>query len=152
MKKRLLALILTLVVTLLCSCSLLGSVADVGAVTVVIEKDEGYDVYSVSLDKVENKSEGAFGVLETLKADGKNPLHMVCEDGGYGAYITEIGELKNSNGGYIMVYTSVQSDGYEGGPTVEYDGITLYQAGVGVSGMTIESETVILFRLEVYEY
>ena len=154
MKKRILALILAAVIALLSSCSLFGSVADEGGVKVVVENGENYEVYSISLEKVENKGEGAFGVLEAMKADEKNPLHLVTDDTGYGAFVTEIGGIKQdaASGAYIMVYTSVATDSYEGAPTVTYEGITLYQAGVGVSGMTVESDTVILFRADVYEF
>ena len=153
MKKiRILTLIIAVMMLMLSSCSLFGSVADEGGVTVVVENGESYEVYTISLETVENKSEGAWGVLEALANREKNPLHLVKEDGGYGAFITEIGGIKQdaSSGSYVMVYTSVKSDSYEGAPSVDYDGVTLYQSAVGLSGMTVEAGTVILFRLESY--
>ena len=151
MKTRILALILMPLLCFVSSCSLFGGVADTGAVTVVIENSGEFKEYKIALEKVENKEEGAFGVLEALRADKRDPLHLKVEDGAFGAYITEIGDLKNSGGGYIMVYTSNKTDSYEGAPTVAYNDTTLYQAGVGVSSMTVGEGCVILFRVEVYE-
>lgn len=153
-KTRILALIIAVIMLMLSSCSLFGSVADEGGVTVVVENGESYEVYTISLETVENKSEGAWGVLEALADREENPLHLVSESGAYGAYITEIGGIKQdaSAGAYVMVYTSVSTDSYEGAPTVEYNGQTLYQSGVGVSDMTVNADTVILFRIEVYAY
>lgn len=151
MKTRILALILMLALCFVSSCSLFGGVADTGAVTVVIENSGEFKEYKIALEKVENKDEGALGVLEALQADKRDPLHLKVEDGAFGAYITEIGDLKNSGGGYIMVYTSNKTDSYEGAPTVAYNDTTLYQAGVGVSSMTVSEGCVILFRVEVYE-
>ena len=48
-----------------------------------------------------------------------------------------------------MVYTSVAADSYEGAVTVDYEGVTMHQSGLGLSGMRIEAGTVIMFRLEV---
>ena len=89
-----------------------------------------------------------------MAAKEENPLHLVKESGMYGAFITEIGSIKQdaSAGAYVMVYTSVATDSYEGAPTLEYNGQTLYQSGVGVSDMTVNADTVILFCIEVYAY
>ena len=153
-KTRILALIIALTLLMLSSCSLFGGVADEGGVTVAVENGESYEVYTISLENVENKSEGAWGVLEAMAAKEENPLHLVKESGMYGAFITEIGGIKQdaSAGAYVMVYTSVATDSYEGAPTLEYNGQTLYQSGVGVSDMTVNADTIILFRLEAYEY
>ena len=151
---RILLLIMILVICFSSSCSLFGGVSDEGRVTVVIENTDGsYDSFNVELNEVENKSEGVRGILDHL-AKGKEKLYVGLVDGGYGAYVSAIGKIAESptQGSYVMVYTSVNTDGYEGGPTVDYNGITLYQAGVGISSMTVTDGTVILFRLEVYEY
>ena len=152
MKRRILVLLLALVVCFTSSCDLLGGVSNQGSVTVVIENGDGsFDVTQANLGAVENKEEGAKGVLDYL-SQGKDKLHVKMEDGAFGAYITEIGNLKNSANGYIMVYTSVSSDSYEGAPTINYEGMKLYQSGVGVSQMKVEDGGVILFRLEIYEF
>ena len=157
MKKRLFSLLLIVTITLamFSSCSLLfGDVDDSGSFTVAIENTNGgYEVFSVNLDELENKSEGAKGVLEHLdKNDDK--LYLEMTDSTYGAYVSAIGSIKESAADkmYVIVYTSVAADSYEGAPTVEYDGVTLYQAGVGLSGMTVEAGGTILFRLEKSPY
>ena len=135
------------------SCDLLyGDVAEGGTVTVVVENTDGsYDVFDAYLEKVENKDEGAKGIVEHLN-NGEDGLYLEMTDGPYGAYISAIGNIKESSseGLYVMVYTSVAADSYEGATTVEYNGITLYQSGLGLSGMTVDEGTVILFRLEKY--
>ena len=75
-------------------------------------------------------------------------------DSTYGAYISAIGSIKEdaATGSYVMVYTSISADSYEGAPTVDYNGTTLYQSGAGISAMKVESGTVILFRLESFSY
>lgn len=156
MKNRILAMLLTLIIAVmaLSSCGyIFGDVAEQGDVTVVIENTDGtYEVFKTYLENVENKDEGAKGVVETLRDREESPLPLEMTDGGFGAYVTAIGSIKEdaSAGSYVMVYTSLESDSYDGAPTVEYEGTTLYQSGVGLSGMTVEEGTVILFRLENY--
>lgn len=158
MKKRLFALILaTLMLTLsLVSCDLfLGEVAEEGDITVVVENSDGsYDVYKTYLEEVENKGEGAKGVVEHLKAREENPLYLEMIDSTYGAYVSAIGSIKESSADkmYVIVYTSVKADSYEDAPTLDYEGVTLYQAGVGLSGMAVPAGGVILFRLEKSPY
>lgn len=155
MKTRILSLLLVVVILLLAmtSCSLIyGEVAEQGDVTVVVESADGtYEVYKTYLEEVENKKEGAKGVIEHLNKREKSPLSLEMVDSTYGAYVSAIGSIREDGAAktYVMVYTSVAADSYEGAPTVEYEGLTLYQAGVGLSGMKVEAGTVILFRLEV---
>lgn len=157
MKKRILALFLAILVTVcgLCSCDFIfGDVAEQGDVTVVVENIDGtYDVFKCYLENVENKSEGAKGVLEHLN-QRKDKLYLEMTDSTYGAYVSAVGNIKEDTASkmYVMVYTSVSADSYEGAHTVSYDGKTLYQAGVGLSGMKVEEGTVILFRLEKSPY
>lgn len=158
MKKRLFALIIvTLMLTLsLVSCDLfLGEVAEEGDITVVVENSDGsYDVYKTYLEEVENKSEGAKGVVEHLKAREDDPLYLEMINSTYGAYVGAIGSIKESaaDGMYVIVYTSVKADSYEGAPILNYEGMTLYQAGVGLSGMAVPAGGVVLFRLEKSPY
>ena len=155
MKTRILslALALVLVVMAMTSCGLLwGEVAEGGDVTVVIENADGtYEVYKTYLEDVENKQEGAKGVIEHLSERENNPLYLEMVDSTYGAYVSAIGSIKEDGDSslYVMVYTSVATDSYEGAPTLDYEGITMHQAGLGLSGMSVEAGTVILFRLEV---
>lgn len=158
MKKRIFALVLTVIITVmtLCSCNyIFGSVAEQGDVTVVVENIDGtYDVYKTYLEEVENKKEGAKGVVEHLRDREDNSLALEITDGSYGAYVSGIGSIKEdfTEKMYVIVYTSCAADSYEGAPTVEYDGVTLYQAGVGLSGMNVGEESIILFRLEKSPY
>lgn len=156
MKKRILAFILTVIVTLmaLCSCNYFaGDVAEQGDVTVVIENADGsFGVYKTYLENVENKSQGAVGIIENLRDREKNPLSVEMNDTGYGPFVTSIGSLKASDSDktYIAFYTSLASDSYEGAPTLTYDGTTLYYSGFGLNGMTVAAGTIILFKLESY--
>ena len=155
--KRLIAVFVLAVLMLgcLCSCNLINnSVAEEGDVTIVIENSDGsYDVYDLVLESVENKGEGVKGIIEHLNK-GDDKLYVEMVNGTYGAYISAIGNIKEdaASGSYVMLYTSIASDSYEGAPTVDYDGTTLYQSGVGISSMNVESGTVVLFRLETYSY
>ena len=155
MKNKILSLVLVLVmaITAMTSCDFLwGDVAESGDVTVVVENVDGtYDVYKIDLEEVANKSEGAKGVIEHLNKRENNPLALEMVDRTYGAYVSAIGSIKEdaATKTYVIVYTSVAADSYEGVPTVEYEGVTMHQACVGLSGMTVETDTVILFRLEV---
>ena len=153
--KKITALILSTGLVLLSLSSCGSTVAEKGDVTVVVEVAEGeYEVYKTYLENVENKSNGALGVLENLRDRENDPLHLVYSESTYGAFVTEIGSIKEdaAAGAYVMVYTSVQADSYEGAPVVNYEDTELYSAGLGISTMTVNSGTVILFRIEVYSY
>ena len=145
---------LLLIIITLTSCSLLfGEVADEGSVSIIVESENGsYTAYEAELKRVENKSEGAKGLIEYLSALDENALYLEMQDGAYGAYVSAIGDIRENGaeGKYVIIYTSVASDSYEGAPTVQYNGTTLYQSGLGLSGMSIEDGTIILFRVEKY--
>ena len=154
--KKSVSLILTLAIALcsLASCSLFGSVAEAGDVTVVIETEDGkYDVYKTYLENVDNKSEGAFGVLEYLRDREDNPLTLNLIDSTYGKYLKGIGGIEEDTAAkkYVMVYTSLEKDfgTWDGVVTLDYEGVTLKSCAVGISGMTVEPGMIILFRLEV---
>ncbi len=157
MKNMRLALILVLVISLLTlsSCHLLfGQVDDSGVFTVVVEAADGsYTDYKVELSALENNKEGAKGVIEYLK-ENNDGFYVEMIDSTYGAYVSAIGSIKESAADkmYVIVYTSMASDSYEGAPTVQYDGMTLYQAGIGLSGMQVSEGGIILFRLENSPY
>ena len=144
-------LLIALTITALCSCG--TAIAEKGDITVVVEAADGeYEVYKTYLENVENKKSGALGVLENLRDREENPLHVVYNDSEYGAFITEIGSIKQdeSAGKYVVAYTSVESDSYLGAPTKSYEDTTLFSSGVGVSAMTVNEGTVILFCLVTY--
>lgn len=152
--RRILAILLLICVALLAFVSC-GAVGESGDVTVVVENRDGsYTVYKTYLENVENKSNGALGVIENLMAREENPLVAEVVNSTYGAYVNSIGDLapdvtKNE---YVSIYTSIEADfsTYEGTNTLEYEGTTLKTAGVGLSSMTVTAGTVILFRIETY--
>lgn len=149
-------LALCLCLLALTSCeNIFGEVADSGDVTVVVENADGsYDVYKTYLESVENKDEGAKGVVEHLNMRDNHKLALTMVDSSYGAYVSAVGSISENSADkmYVIVYTSVEADSYAGAPTVEYNGVTMYQAGVGLSFMTVEAGGVILFRLEKSPY
>ncbi len=154
MKNKILSLVLVIALMALTSCSyIFGDVAEQGVATVVVENTDGsYESFKVYLDKLENKSEGAKGVLEHLNKNDDLYLEMV--DSTYGAYVSAVGSIKESatDKMYVIVYTSLASDSYDGAPTLDYKGATLYQAGLGLSGMTVDEGVIILLRLEESPY
>ena len=155
-------LVLALVLSALISCSS-ESVAKTGTAKIVVEySGEGgitYDVYDVDLSLLEKRSEGALSLLEYIASQqGSKLYYSVNFGGGYGAYINSIGALYpvSSNGEYISVYTTEECDyavPTEYFPTVStasYGEKTLTYSGVGISSMTVNDGTVIMFRLEKY--
>ena len=152
--KRILALLFVAVMAFfsLTAC-LEPTVAETGDVTVVVETESGeYEVYKTYLENVENKETGAVGVLENLRDREKNPLSINMSDSSYGKYIHSIGSITEDTAAkkYIMVYTSLERDfgTWAGVSELTYDGVTLKSVGVGVSSMSVEAGTIILFRLE----
>ena len=153
--KKFLALLLCAATLMLTFTSCMKKVGEEGDVTVIVETANGeYEVYKTYLENVENKSNGVLGVLENLAAREENPLHIVYSESAYGAYITEIGSIKedSASAAYVMVYTSIAADSYEGAATVTYEETLLYSSGVGVSMLSANAGTIILFRLEVYSF
>ena len=157
MKNRILSLILLVALALLSlsSCSILfGKVDRRGVFTVAIDNADGsFEEYSVNLESLENNKEGAKGVLELLDST-HGDFYLEMTDSTYGAYVSAIGSIKESyaDNMYVIVYTSVEADSYQGAPTFTFDGVTLYQTGVGLSGMTVKEGGIILFRLEKSPY
>ena len=153
MKKILSLIICVALILSIAACK--PTVEDAGDVTVAVEVSEGnYEVYEIDLENVENKDNGALGVLQSLTAREENPMHLVYSDSTYGAFVTEIGSIKEdaAAGAYVMVYTSNSADSYEGAATVRYGETDLYASGVGLSSMSVDAGCVILFRLEVYSF
>ena len=154
--KRILSLILVAVMLLsLVACG--GTLGEEGDVSVVIENRDGtYTVYKAYLEDVENKGEGVYGVIQYLMERENNPLNADVVDSTYGAYVNAIGSLTPdaATGEYVSIYTSLEKDfgTWDGVGTVEYDGKTLTAAGVGLTSMSAEKDTVVLFRIEVYNY
>ena len=161
--KKILALILVLVMAVgLVSCNgvfdgiLGGILGERGDVSIVIENRDGtYDVYKAYLEDVENKDEGVYGVIQLLMAKEKNPLTADVVDSSYGPYVNSIGSLtpdatKNE---YVSIYTSLEKDFSTWEPVgeIDYEGTTLKTSGVGLTSMSAEEGTIVLFRIETYE-
>ena len=134
-----------------------GGIAKSGTATLVVEGADGaYSTYDVDLSKLEKRDEGAISLLEYIASlEGSTLYYNVQWGGGYGAYITSIGSITpDPSCEYISIYTTeaadfaVATDYMPEVPTVEYDGKTLTYSGVGLSTMTVNDGTVILFRLE----
>lgn len=152
--KKILSLILAVaMMLLLVACG--AEVGEEGDVSLVVENRDGsYDVYKVYLEDVTNKEEGVYGVVEFIMQRKENPITADIVDSSYGAYVNSIGSLTPdaSKNEYVCLYTSLEKDfgTWDGVKSVVYEGVTLKEAGVGLSSMSIEKGTVVLFRIETY--
>lgn len=154
MKRKILALIGVMAIALCSLCACFGTVADEGKATVVIENRDGsYTEYKLDLGDVEDKSEGAASIIEYLAAREENPLEVDMQNGSYGKFVNSIGGLTPDTmaGEFISVYTSVEADfgTFADVGEIDYNGTLLKSAGVGLSSMQVNKDTVILFRVEV---
>ena len=151
--KKILALLLVLITLFSFAACGDTEVAEEGDVKVVIENRDGtYDVYEVLLEDVTNKGEGAYGIVKYLAEREENRVSAEIVDSTYGAYVNAIGSLTPVGKEYVALYTSVEKD-FSTSDTeseVRYDGKTLKMAGVGLSSMSVEEGTIILFRIETY--
>ncbi len=145
--KKILALCLLAAVLLLTAACNAGRVDDTGSATVVVAVGDEVDEYEVPLSEVDG-SRGAFGLLDYLASEGK--LTYTAEDSGYGAYLTRVGELcEDADAGvYIGIWTSVESDMDRESvysTTVNYGGIELVSAAVGISSMSVPDGATVYF-------
>ena len=154
--KRILSLALVIVMLLsLASCG--GTLGEQGDVSVVIENRDGtYTLYKAYLEEVAEKGEGVHGIIMYLMDREENPLTADIVDSEYGAYVNAIGTLTpdTATGEFVSVYTSLEKDfgTWDGVGTVEYEGTTLTASGVGLTSMSAEQGTVVLFRIETNSY
>ena len=98
-------------------------------------------------------------MLEYISSqEGSTLYYSATWGGGYGAYINTIASLypDSSSGEYIAIYTteecdfSVPTEYFPTVSTVTYKEKTLTFSGVGMSSMTVNDGSVILFRIEKY--
>lgn len=141
---RLLTLLLAFVM-LFVGLTACGKVDPNGYATLVVATSpDVYEEFSVPLSKV-NGENGAFGLLDYLKEEGK--LEYEAEDGSFGKYLTRVGDVTNdaAAGKYIYIWTSVESDFdvSEYKSTIEHNGKSLTSAGVGISAMSVPDGAVI---------
>ena len=159
--KKIIALITAtlIILSMLVSCggafggpSIEGNIA-----TVVLDYgDNNYRVYEIELDKLTDRSQGAYSLL--IYAKENECLKLDAPNGPYGVYINSIGDLvpDASKNEYVAIYTSVESDFNV--PTADfpevkeltYHGVTLKEAGVGISSLTVVERAVFLFRIETF--
>lgn len=152
--KKTVALMLILSISLisLIGCTKRIGVVEVrGQITVVVETAEKeYQVYTAMLEDIENKQNGLMCVLLHMSEREENKLPLTIEENRFGSYVAAIGGIsqKADEGLSIIVYTSTASDSYGRASVVEYGEMTLYQSGLGITGMSAYKDSVILFRLE----
>lgn len=145
-------LILSIALISLFGCSKRVGVVEVrGQITVVVETvEKEYQVYTAMLEDIENKQNGLMCVLLHMSERENDPLPLTIEENRFGSYVAAIGSISQNvdEGLSIIVYTSVASDSYGRATVVQYGDMTLYQSGLGISGMSAYKDSVILFRLE----
>ena len=153
--KKILSLILAVVMLFCLVSCFTTTVAEQGDVTLVIENRDGsYTVYEAFLEDVSNKGEGVYGVLQYLMARETDPLVADVVDSTYGAYVNNIGGLNPdaTKNEYVCIYTSLERDFDTSDyvSVIEYEGTTLKTSGLGLTSMSAEQGTIILFRIETY--
>lgn len=144
-KKKLLSLLLLVVI--ICAASLVltacnnSDIMTVNATVIV-----GDAVYSIQ--NFESSTNASVDVLLIYLTENKD-LHIKYTESAYGKYITEIGALAPQYPDWICFYTSVESDKdiTEFATTIEYNGTTLYNAGVGVSSAKIMDGGIYAFKV-----
>ena len=138
----------------LCAVACQPDTPSKGEVTIVIAPLEGEATeYTVDLSDIAEDG-GVVAILDYLQAN--KGLKYTSEDRGYGAYLTKVGVLeeKPEEGEFIYLYTSVAKDFdvSEYASTVEYQGKTLTDSGVGVSSMSVEDGAIIYITIIKYSY
>lgn len=138
-----LILLISLIAMTFVACG--GDVDESGFMTLVVKNGDDIKAYKVDLSKISDESNtGVMAVLEYLK--NNNNLTYTSQESAYGAYLTQVNSLKEENGNYIYLYTDVEKDFdvSEYATTVDYDGKTLTNSGVGVSQMSVKEGCTIL--------
>ena len=139
----LIVLALTLALTTLTSCNLLGGKdAESGyTVTLVIKGDD--TVYTCKVTEETNLDNGLLSILDALKIEYTESSGMLFS----------VGPLSPTPPEYIYVYTSVARDAdvsvYK--QEMTYDGKTLTSAGIGAKDMTFEEGAIIYIGTISYE-
>lgn len=138
----------------LCAVACQPDMPSKGEVTIVIAPLEGEATeYTVDLSDIAEDG-GVVAILDYLQTN--KGLKYTSEDRGYGAYLTKVGVLeeKPEAGEFIYLYTSVAKDFdvSEYASTVEYQGKTLTNSGVGVSSMSVEDGAIIYITIIKFNY
>ena len=121
---------------------------ELGTITLLV----GEEAYTIDLSKL-TIEKGLQSVLDYLKTEQNLTLEYT-ENGGIRTY-TQIGALvpDREKGEFMRLYTSVSKNAMTGenAKTIEYNGIVLSEAKVGVTALTIEKDCVIALKLDVLE-
>lgn len=124
-----------------------GDVASAGTATVVVAVGDDVRAYEIPLDRLDGER-GAIVLLDYLREEGS--LEYASADLGYGPYLTRVGHLaeKASEGIYVGIWTNVESDVDRESiysTKVEYNGVELYSANVGMGELNVPDGAVIYF-------
>ncbi len=170
------ALLLSLALAAFIGCEEEKGSALEGSVTVVLDKGEGaenrYTEFTLDLAEAGlTTADHAIDVLEALK-EREGLYYSGTYTSSFGAYLTEIGTetpaenpsyegetvqtpiLKAEGSSYIALYTSdidegnPDADSYGG--TIEYEGVSVYYAMLGVSSLSLSGGAVYYFMLSSY--
>ena len=116
--------------------------------------DKDYTSYVVTLGNGGTDATTVEGVITYLNDLGV--LAVDWEDSSFGKYIHGIGNIAEdaSKSAYVIAYTSIAKDKgtYAGVTTYEVGNLTIVEAGVGVSEMSVEAGAVIYFEIVSYSF
>lgn len=116
--------------------------------------DSDYTSYTVTLGENGTDATTVEGVISYLHQEAD--LAIDWEDSAFGKYIHGIGNITEDTAcaAYVTVYTSVARDQgtYAGVTTYTVGDVTIVEAGVGVSEMTVEAGAVIYFEIVSYAF
>ena len=137
--KKLLALLLTLALSLFCLASCGQPEPENGTVTLVLGTATPKE-YTVELEKL-GEGNGLIPLLNYLK-ENEGLDYSIS-----GTFLDSVGEISNdyANNTYIYIYTSVERDfdvsDYK--TTISYEGTELVSSGVGATEMTLADGAII---------
>ena len=120
-----------------------------GQIAIILRDGNTYTNYVINLKSSQTTAQDA---LEQLQQDYQ--VEVVWQESQYGAFLTKIGNLQQdeSNGKYIMVLTSdAQNHGnWAGVVTYNVGDVSITDASVGVTELTVSSGTILLFEVRGY--
>ena len=116
--------------------------------------DNDYTSYVVTLGTGGTDATTAEGVIQYLHDEAD--LTVNWTDSEFGKYLHGIGGISEdtANSAYVIVFTSVVKDQgtYAGVTTYDVGDVTIVEAGVGISSMTVEAGAVIYFEIVSYAF
>ena len=149
MKKtaRILLMLIMLTVALLAVSSCTKDETNFGEgdkMTLVVAEEE-MKIFEIPL-KDFKKSDSVLTVLDYLKNEGKLDYEMS------GTFVNKVGSLPNVENGYVYFYTTVESDidVSQFATTIEYDGLTIVNSGVGAQDMHLENGAIVYIGMIIW--